>query len=219
MVVVAAMGFGQWIGSTISIFFFASIYGLNWWFLKQKTHSETERRDGMQVWANAFWFVSLLALHYVYDEPWMILASAASASAATSNTWSSVVGIRLSGSARLITTFRNVPAGTRGAISYQGTVAAAAGSFSVASVFLAAGLIFELQAFLVIFIAGLTGCMADSFFGAVFQEHDIVKRLFSKSGGSSFPAFANGFSPDNNGVIFLSTGFAAATAFFLYQIF
>lgn len=219
MVAVASMGFGQWIGSTVILFFFFSSYGLHWWFNKQKSHLKFERRDGMQVWANAFWFVFFLALYYVYEQPWMILAAVASVASATSDTWSSIVGVHLSDTARMITTFRNVPPGTDGAISLPGTLAAAAGAFSVAIVFLAAGLIFDIQAFLVIFAAGITGCLADSLLGAVFQEHKMVKQLFPKSGNSSLSSTVYALTPDNNGVNFLSTGIAALTVFFFYPIY
>jgi uncharacterized protein (TIGR00297 family) len=111
---------------------------------------------------------------------WPVLALAALAEAAA-DTGSSEIGMAFPGKTLLLTTFKPVPAGTDGGISFLGTIAACAGAATVAAAALFSGLVTPQQAGIVI-RAGFLGTMADSLFGALFErrgwlDNDLVNLL------------------------------------------
>jgi len=234
---VAAMGLWAWTGAGLLLFFFFSSYALAQWLTgsdrKKKTETDqpgmpesdkaekapavaTERRTGMQVWANAFWFVFFVFVFFLINEQWAAVAAVAALAAATSDTWSSVAGERLAPQAKMITTFRTVPAGTDGAVSYPGTLAGFAGALAVTVLFLVLSFNLDIRALWVILLSGFSGCIADSYLGAIFQAHNMPGRWFDDSGKGAFSRVIRKCIPDNNGVNFLSSGFAAFLALMLY---
>jgi uncharacterized protein (TIGR00297 family) len=111
---------------------------------------------------------------------WPVLALAALAEAAA-DTGSSEIGMAFPGKTLLLTTFKPVPAGTDGGISFLGTIAACAGAATVAVAALLSGLVTSQQAGIII-LAGFLGTMADSLFGALFErrgwlDNDLVNLL------------------------------------------
>jgi uncharacterized protein (TIGR00297 family) len=111
---------------------------------------------------------------------WPVLALAALAEAAA-DTGSSEIGMAFPGKTLLLTTFKPVPAGTDGGISFLGTIAACAGAATVAAAALLSGLVTPQQAGIII-LAGFLGTMADSLFGALFErrgwlDNDLVNLL------------------------------------------
>jgi uncharacterized protein (TIGR00297 family) len=112
---------------------------------------------------------------------WPVLALAALAEAAA-DTSSSEIGMAFPGKTRMITNFRPVPPGTDGGISLLGTIAALAGSASVAVAAVATGLA-TIQQMAIIIVAGFLGTLVDSLLGALFErrgwlDNDLVN-LFS----------------------------------------
>ncbi|HEX9185461.1 MAG TPA: DUF92 domain-containing protein, partial [Vicinamibacteria bacterium] len=69
----------------------------------------------------------------------------------------------------LITSLRPVPPGTEGAISLEGTLGGFLGALAVGAVGVATGL-FGWPAALVVAVAGLLGCLAESLLGTVAER-------------------------------------------------
>lgn len=232
---VAAMGLWAWTGAGLLLFFFFSSYGLATRLAHNERHWETgsaesmnhdtvkaagrgfsERRTGIQVWANAFWFVLFLVVFFLLDERWAAVSAAAALAAATSDTWSSLVGEHLSPNARMITTFKKVPPGTDGGITYPGILAGFAGALTFTVLFLLLSFSLDIRALWIILVSGFSGCIMDSYLGAIFQAHDMPGRWLDDSKTGTVSRFIRQCIPDNNGVNFLSTGFAAILALILY---
>lgn len=95
------------------------------------------------------------------------LAASGSLAAATADTWSSEVGEWVRGRTRLVTTWRAVPPGTDGAVSWPGTAAGALGALLAGGVAAAAfgrpGWLLPLAA------AGVGGMAVDSLLGATVE--------------------------------------------------
>ncbi|MDG5766607.1 DUF92 domain-containing protein [Balneolales bacterium ANBcel1] len=214
-----AMGLGHATGAVLLLFFFFSSYLLARWLDKKgdnRAQKVSERRKGVQVWANLFWFLLLLVLWALLGSNWMLVAAAASISAAASDTWASASGERLSAHARLITTFRKVRSGTDGAVSVPGTLAGLAAAFIMALLFMLAGWTLDFRAAAVIMISAFSGCIADSYLGAIFQVHKVMHRLILFTRNYPVIKPLKRLVPDNNGVNFLATGIAALIAYMLY---
>ena len=112
---------------------------------------------------------------------WPVLALAALAEAAA-DTSSSEIGMAFPGKTWMITNFRPVRPGTDGGISLLGTIAALAGSASVAVAAVATGMAPARQTATIV-LAGFFGTIIDSILGAVFErrgwlDNDLVN-LFS----------------------------------------
>ncbi len=221
---VVSMGFGTWTGAVLVLFFFISSYGLAYWFDRLESGKRdqpkhrlvTERRNGYQVWANSFWFVLLLTAFYIFGERWMIVCAAAAIAAATSDTWSSMIGVRFSKEVRLITNFQVVTPGTDGGVSYTGTMAALTGAAAMAFLFLITGYAGDTRAGLIILVSGFSGCIVDSYLGAIFQYHKTVENWLPDIRNSMPVRVIKRTIPDNDGVNFLATGIAVLIAFLLY---
>jgi len=162
---------------------------------KQKlgTAESREGRTAMQVLANlatAGVFAGAAALS---GKAVLLLATAAALSEAAADTVSSELGQAHSETARLITTWEIVPAGTDGGVSTTGTLAGVVAAAIVSGVCLLGGLV-PLKWAGLSMIAGVIGMAADSYLGALFERHNLL---------------------NNDGVNFLSTLVAAGVALLL----
>lgn len=167
------------------------------------------RRDGLQVWANGFWFVIFLLFHEVFGQRIYLGLAAASVAVATADTWATEMGSGSSDSTYLITNFSAVESGTDGGISVKGTMAAFVGSalISILSIYVFS---LQLEDFLYIFIGGFSGCLIDSYLGAFFQRNDKSVKV---------PALPRKILWSNNIVNWVSTGSGALLALILKSIF
>ncbi len=223
---VIAMGFGRWTGAGLLLFFFISVYLLTIWADKHaerpvktkitRNRKVSERRTGIQVWANAFWFTLSLSLFVLTAADIFLVAAAAAIAAATADTWASIVGEHLSHKARLVTTFRLVPSGTDGGVTTAGNLAAFIGALAAGGLFMLLTFSTDLRAGLVILVAGFSGCLVDSYLGAIFQYHGWAANRLHLPGYSSLPVKLRALVPMNDSVNFLSTGIASAVAILLY---
>lgn len=131
------------------------------------------RRDAGQVVANgavaALIAGVLLPLGFPHGLAWAALAG--SLAAATADTWGTEIGVLAGVAPRLITTGRQVEAGTSGAVTWQGTLAGVIGSFSIGVLaLLVPGKTGPGPAFpVVITLAGVLGSALDSLLGATLQ--------------------------------------------------
>jgi uncharacterized protein (TIGR00297 family) len=131
------------------------------------------RRDAAQVLANggvaAAIALVLLPLSPPQGRAWA--AFAGSLAAATADTWGTELGLLAGVSPRLITTGRRVEAGTSGAITWQGSLAGAAGSFAMGALtlLLAGKAGSEWVVVIATAAAGVGGAALDSLLGATLQ--------------------------------------------------
>lgn len=114
-----------------------------------------------------------------YSASWMCLSLLGALACSTGDTWASEVGPVLSQSRpRLITTWKEVPAGTNGGVTPVGLVASFLGGLAVGTAYFLTQLLLvkdlhlaDPQWPIVVYggVAGLLGSMLDSFLGAHMQ--------------------------------------------------
>lgn len=139
------------------------------------------RRSWRQILAALGWGAALVVLHRLAPANMGILAAFVGAIAtATADVWATELGVLNAKPPRVLTSRRSVPAGTPGAISPLGTVAAVAGAWLVGflGLFLPAiGAWIKGQSWprpllwlpISATIGGVAGCLVDSFLGATAQ--------------------------------------------------
>lgn len=166
---------------------------------KQKlgTAERREGRKASQILANLGIATACAAASILsHDRTLFLLAMAATLSEAAADTVSSEVGQAFGEQARLITTWRSVPAGTDGGVSLIGTTAGVVAAGVVSSICVLGGLL--PRRWLVISTgAAILGMIADSFLGAGLERRRLV---------------------NNDLVNFLGTLIAAAAAVWLARI-
>jgi uncharacterized protein (TIGR00297 family) len=131
-----------------------------------------ERREGRNAWqvlAN----LSIAAAGAVFfsttgNRIWLVAAMAALAEAAT-DTVASEIGQTRRPEARLITTWKRVPAGTDGGITIPGSIAGVAAGLAIAAVATVGGMIRPAQLWIPV-AAGFAGMLIDSILGAMLQR-------------------------------------------------
>jgi len=124
-------------------------------------------RDVRQVLANGGVFgLAALGSLIAPSAAWMVFAAGAIATSAA-DTWATEVGTLSSARARSILTWQDVPAGTSGAISLPGTLAALAGAGFIAVLALLSG--WPGESVCAALIAGFAGSMLDSILGSGVQ--------------------------------------------------
>ncbi len=206
-----AYGFGGFESAFILVSFFLTSNLVGLFYVKDNENplrSITDRRNGTQVWSNAFWFAIFVCMWYVLKADFMFVAAIGAIATACADTWSTEFGTRKSGKTVLITSREEVKPGTDGGISIFGTFAALIGALFIASLTLLFDKNYPGVTFLAIALGGFLGAMVDSLLGAIFQTGD--KRL---------PNFLDASSDeDNNSVNFLATGIGAIITIIIYNL-
>jgi len=131
-----------------------------------------ERREGRnagQVLANlAAPALAVVVFAAMGQHAWLVAVIAALSEAAT-DTVASEIGQSRKHNARLITSWKLVPAGVDGGITLAGTVTGAAAGIAVVAVATAGALLPVTQTWIPV-LAGFAGMLADSFLGATIQR-------------------------------------------------
>ena len=141
---------------------------------------------------------------------------AGSLAAAAADTWGTEIGTLSAQDPRLITSGRRVPAGTSGGVTAAGLTASAVGAIFVAAV--AALLGWPGSVARAALLGGITGALADSLLGALWQARRRCPVCNSPTertvhGCGARTVHASGLSwLDNDGVNFLSGGVGAGIA-------
>lgn len=179
--VVFGLGGLAWAISLLVFFISSSLWSH---FLKRRKagiedrFAKTSRRDQWQVLANGALPGLAVLAHLAFPQAaWPWLAFNGALAAVNADTWATEVGILAKGQPRLISTGKKVERGTSGGISLEGTLAAAGGALAIG---LIAGFLWQggfelafpsqsLLAILVVTLAGLIGCLVDSWLGATWQ--------------------------------------------------
>jgi uncharacterized protein (TIGR00297 family) len=193
-VLLASVGPGGFV-ALVSVFVLTWISTRLGYERKQKlgTAQNREGRTASQVLANLSISAACAACFAVTGNAAFLIATAAALSEAAADTVSSELGQAGSAKARLITTWRIVPAGTNGGVSVAGTLGGIAAAVLVTLVCVAVGM-FPLKQTAVSVMAALFGTIADSYLGATLERRKLL---------------------NNNGVNFLGTLVAAAGALLL----
>jgi len=156
-----------------------------------------ERREGrnaIQVLANLGVAAACAALFFLNPgKAALLMALAAALSEAAADTVSSEVGQAFGQKARMITSWKSVPAGIDGAVSLTGTLAGIAAAAIVSSVCALGGLL-PWRWLPISAGAGVLGMIVDSFLGAWLERRHLL---------------------NNDSVNFLSTLVAAVASFWL----
>ena len=137
------------------------------------TAESREGRTATQVLANLATAAVFAGAAALSGRAVLLLAAAAALSEAGADTVSSELGQAHSETARLITTWEVVPAGTDGGVSAAGTIAGVVAAVIVSGVCLLAGLV-PLKWAGFSLIAGVIGMIVDSYFGAVFERRKLL---------------------------------------------
>ncbi|MCW9706826.1 DUF92 domain-containing protein [Fodinibius salsisoli] len=204
------LGIGGWSAALVVLLFFISSSIFSQTELSPGLGiSDRSRRDGLQVWANGFWMVFFLMLTAITGDQTFLVAALTAIAVATADTWATELRSEKQGATYLVTIYEQVPPGTDGAISLQGTIWSLLGSSLIAG---ASIYVFSLQLsiFFCIFIAGFLGGLLDSYLGATFQQN---------SKPAVVPGTRHYLNIDNNMVNALSTGAGALLAIILNLIF
>lgn len=161
---------------------------------KKQQLGSAERRGGRnagQVLANLGVGALSAVLYLLLRDDCWLLALAAALSEVVADTLSSEIGVVVGGTPRLVTTWKAVPAGTDGAITWPGTLAAVLAAL-VASLICALSQLVAVRDLPVCMAAAIAGTLVDSLLGATLEGRGFL---------------------GNNAVNFLSTAVAAALAF------
>jgi uncharacterized protein (TIGR00297 family) len=208
-----ALGIGGWQGAIVLLGFFVSSNFIVWLLAGAYPVSNLlqlrERRNGIQVWANSFWFVLFLISSYIFDSELFFLMGAAAVATANSDTWASIFGLRFSArGTRLITTMRKTEPGTDGGVSIPGTLAALTGAVFIGLIILLFPRENRYIALIAVVSGGFSGCIVDSYLGAVYQ---LKNRIFRVGESAAWPV-------DNDMVNWLATGTGSVICLILYSI-
>lgn len=178
--------------------FFITSSKLTRWGGAQKKKIDAEYKEGgqrnwVQVFCNGGVPTELALLYMIevgpgempidfgkqYSASWMCLSLLGALASSTGDTWASEVGPVLSQSKpRLITTWKEVPAGTNGGVTPVGLVASFLGGLVVGAAYFVTQILFvsdlhlaDPQWPIIVYggVAGLVGSMLDSFLGAHMQ--------------------------------------------------
>jgi len=166
---------------TGAFFALVSVFALTWiatrmgYRRKQVlgTAEDREGRTAAQVLANLIVSAGCAALYSISAKPALLLAIAAALSEAAADTVSSELGQARTEKARLITTWKSVPAGTDGGVSVAGTLAGIAAATLVSLISVLGGLVRARQLGIPI-LAGVIGMTADSYLGALLERRKLL---------------------------------------------
>jgi uncharacterized protein (TIGR00297 family) len=184
----ALLFFGGFVSWGMLMLFFVSASAISRVGLEKKKPLETmhvkgHERDAVQVLANAGVGAVCAIIFYFTREGAFLMAAAGSFAAANADTWASELGVLSPIPAKSIRNSEVVPAGMSGGVTNRGNLAALGGGLLIA-IWLAiwswaarsspaadAGIIFPTagMALAVVTIAGFSGSVVDSIFGAFVQ--------------------------------------------------
>jgi uncharacterized protein (TIGR00297 family) len=175
--VVFGLGGLRW--AIILLVFFLTSSGLSRLFRGRKekidqNYAKGSTRDAGQVLANGGLAGLFVMLHFLFpSEAWTWIGFCAAFAAANADTWATEIGALASKQPRLITTMKVVQAGTSGAVSILGTLAAFIGALLIGLTGALVDPFASVQpaqiALIVIIIGGVAGSLVDSLLGATLQ--------------------------------------------------
>ena len=145
-------------------------------------------RRASQVLANLGVATAATALAAIVHQEILLISAAAALAEAACDTASSEIGQALSGKARLLTTFEQVPAGTDGGVTVGGSLAGALASFLIAGCCVLVKFIPAASSLLIVGCCGFFGMLLDSFLGAVLERRHLLNNDAVNFCGTFFEA-------------------------------
>lgn len=160
-------GAGGWRWAALLVLFFVTSSVLTRWQAERKSHPEHRLgRTGGQVLANGA-VASLVAVWYgLAPSPLLAAAFAGAIAASTADTWATEIGLLSPSRPRLITTWRPVPPGQSGGVTWLGTFGGVAGAALIAVV----ASTWLYTPVIAVWIAGILAMFADSVLGATLED-------------------------------------------------
>jgi uncharacterized protein (TIGR00297 family) len=146
---------------------------------------ESNGRNAWQVTANILWAVLSSVLYVITDNQVFIHLFIVYVAAVTADTWASEIGPIINKSSFSLADLKMHEAGTTGAISFAGTLAALAGSVFIAflSFWMITGEI-NLHIIAIISFSSFLACFADTLLGA-FVENKLLKMPYFSSSNNN----------------------------------
>jgi len=141
--------------------------------LKLGTAEKKEGRSASQVLANVGVAAACAAAYRWQSNSMYTLAMCAALAEAAADTISSELGQTSSTEARLVTSWRRVPAGTNGGVTILGTLAGVGAAFLICFTGALMGLIGGRDTLLSVFAAS-AGMICDSFLGATLERDHVL---------------------------------------------
>lgn len=184
------MGYGYKSFLILLSFFVLGSVATRLGYERKRRRGIAERRRGARGWREAMGnllaaaFFSILVITTPYQSAFLMALVAALAEAA-GDTVASETGKWVSSRARLITTFKSVPAGEEGGISLVGTVSGFAASALVVGLGYGLGMYAGWNV-LAVLLAAFAGNLADSFIGATLERRGLVSNSIVNFMGTSF---------------------------------
>ena len=171
-VLMLAAGFAGFI--PLLVLFLLTVISTRWGYARKQRLGVAERRrgrTGAQVIANlgVAAACALPAIWYAELQQLLLAGSMAALAEAAADTVSSELGQATARGAYMITDFRDVPIGTNGAISVEGTISGCLAACIVSWVSAATGVL-DWRWTLVIAFAGIGGMFLDSIMGATWEN-------------------------------------------------
>jgi uncharacterized protein (TIGR00297 family) len=162
-------------GALVSVFVLAWITTRTGYRRKENlgTAERTGGRTASQVLANLGVAAGFASLYALSGKTICLFAIAAALSEAAADTVSSEIGQIGKERVRLITTWREVPAGTDGGVTLLGTVAGIGAAIIVSAVSVLGGMVPWNRIWIPIF-AAFAGTIADSLLGALFERRKLL---------------------------------------------
>ncbi len=153
-------------------------------FVNNKSKAGTTR-NAWQVFANILWAVVAAIAYVASGNPLFVHFFIVLIAAVTADTWASELGPLLNRKSLSLKDWRHYPAGTTGAVSLGGTLAALAGAFGI--VFLASklfGLELEFYKQIMLAVAAFASTFIDSILGAWWEPKLLRHRFFTQRTGT-----------------------------------
>jgi uncharacterized protein (TIGR00297 family) len=156
------------------VFFIMGSAGTRYKFEYKKRIGVEQGHSGARGYRNVFanGIISCVAaiLYGIYAEPVFIVMYVGGVATAAADTLASEIGVT-GGIPTMITTFKKVPIGTNGGVTWTGELVALLGGFTISLVALALGLITP-SMLVICTIAAFVGTNIDSFIGATLENRE-----------------------------------------------
>jgi uncharacterized protein (TIGR00297 family) len=171
-VVLYTCGGWQWLFPMVVFFLPSSVLS----HLRKKLRPEmdsvfekSETRDSVQVLVNGGVGGALALVWFIHQNPVFYVMYLGSLSAAMADTWETEIGVMSGGKTYQILSFKRVPSGTSGAVSFAGLFGGVCASAIIAFSGLPWISAHVHWSLFMIFISGIAGSLVDSVTGAIVQ--------------------------------------------------